>query len=178
MKAEVKALIDPSESFADLRGNLVGSELIEASERAHGAHCYAFLGVSPRAALSEIRAAWQTMRRRYDDDRYRALILGPNAKVALKGLQKRTEAAYDTLTDLRRRLDHDSRFALADALSKPVLEDVFYAEGLFKAAQIRLTEERYEEAAQLLDEAFIQDFRSLSISLTLPSPSLRRSLRR
>jgi tetratricopeptide (TPR) repeat protein len=84
-------------------------------------------------------------------------MLRNEAKTALKELQKRTEAAYDTLTDLRRRLDHDARFAVEDVQSKQVLEDVFYAEGLFKAAQIRLTEQRYVEAAQLLDEAFIRN---------------------
>ena len=150
-------VVDPSESFADLRGNLVGSELIEASELAQGQSCYHFLGLNAEAALSEVRAAWQTMRRRYEDERYRGLMLGTRAKVALKELQKRTEAAYDTLTDLRRRLDHDVRFGVPGALSKTVLEDIFYAEGLFKAAQIRLTEERLDEAAQLLDEAFIRN---------------------
>ena len=149
--------IDPSESFADLRGNLVGADLIESADAARSQNCYEFLEVDPQATLSEIRAAWQTMRRRYEEDRHRGLMLRNDAKSALKELQKRTEAAYDTLTDLRRRLDHDGRFAVEDAQSKEVLEDVFYAEGLFKAAQIRLTEERYVEASQLLDEAFIRN---------------------
>jgi tetratricopeptide (TPR) repeat protein len=151
------APVDASESFADLRGNLVGADLIEAVEEAQGKSCYVFLEVPPQASLSEIRAAWQTMRRRYEEERHRGLMLRPEAKVALKELQKRTEAAYDTLTDLRRRLDHDIRFDVAEAPVKDVLEDVFYAEGLFKAAQIRLTEARYVEASQLLDEAFIRN---------------------
>ena len=149
--------IDPSESFADLRGNLVGADLIESADAARSQNCYEFIEVDPQATLSEIRAAWQTMRRRYEEDRHRGLMLRTDAKSALKELQKRTEAAYDTLTDLRRRLDHDVRFVVEDAQSKEVLEDVFYAEGLFKAAQIRLTEERYVEASQLLDEAFIRN---------------------
>ena len=151
------APVDPSESFADLRGNLVGADLIASAEDARGQSCYAFLEIEPQAALSEVRAAWQMMRRRYEEDRHRGLMLRNEAKTALKELQKRTEAAYDTLTDLRRRVDHDARFAVENVQSKQVLEDVFYAEGLFKAAQIRLTEERYVEAAQLLDEAFIRN---------------------
>ena len=154
---DVQRVVDPSESFADLRGNLVGKDLIEASEAAQGQDCYGFLGIAPDASLSEVRAAWQSMRRRYEDERYRGLMLRTEAKGALRALQKRTEAAYDTLTDLRRRLDHDTRFGITGALAKNVLEDVFYAEGLFKAAQIRLTEQRLEEAAQLLDEAFIRN---------------------
>jgi tetratricopeptide (TPR) repeat protein len=154
---QVAIPIDPSESFADLRGNLVGADLIESAEDARGQSCYAFLEIGPQAPLSEIRAAWQIMRRRYEEERHRGLMLQVEAKTALKELQKRTEAAYDTLTDLRRRFDHDVRFAVQDAQTKDVLEDVFYAEGLFKAAQIRLTEERYVEAAELLDEAFIRN---------------------
>ncbi|MDP6947217.1 MAG: hypothetical protein QF464_23915, partial [Myxococcota bacterium] len=76
---------------------------------------------------------------------------------ALRELQKRTEAAYDTLTDLRRRQEHDARFGVEDGLSREMLEDVFYAEGLFKAAQIRLTDEQFAAAAELLDEAFIRN---------------------
>ena len=147
---------DPSESFADLRGSLVGGELIEASELARTQTCYAFLGLKPSAPLSEIRAGWLAMRRRYEDDRYQGLMLRTAAATALKELQKRTEFAYDTLTDLRRRQEHDARFGIEDALSKDMLEDVFYAEGLFKAAQIRLTEGSHAEAVQLLDEAFIR----------------------
>jgi hypothetical protein len=148
---------DPSESFADLRGSLVGADLIDAVDRARQVDCYVFMGLPPAAPLSEVRAAWQTMSRRYDDDRYEGLILPTSAAKALRELQKRTEAAYDTLTDLRRRQAHDDRLQVADALSRELLEDVFYAEGLFKAAQIRLTDQQYPAAIELLDEAFIRN---------------------
>ncbi|MCB9729646.1 MAG: hypothetical protein H6744_05080 [Deltaproteobacteria bacterium] len=139
--------------FADLHGGLVGQGLVDAAERADGLDAYALLDVQPDAPLSAVRAAHLRSLRRYDEQAYVGHFLPGAAAAALQTLRKRSEEAYETLIDLRRRREHDRTHAIEGALPDADLDAVFYAEGVFKAAQIRLASERFDEAVTLLREA-------------------------
>ena len=148
-----------AESFADLRGSLVGQGLIEAEERAREQDLYSFLAVDPTAPLSDIRGAHMKAARRYSSENYKGFMLPGAAGVALRALQARTEEAYETLIDLRRRREHDLDHEVEGALNQPELEDLFYAEGVFKAAQIRMAKGSNADAIALLEDAISKNSR-------------------
>ncbi|MGM0577061.1 MAG: J domain-containing protein [Myxococcota bacterium] len=139
--------------FPDLRGGLVGEGLIEAARQAERMTGYEFLGVPPTAPLSRIRAAWQRIASRYREENFHGHHLPGEAGAALRRLQDRCQEAYDTLTDLRRRREHDALHRVEEGLSRDELDAMFYAEGVFKAAQIRMAREQWLEAMELLREA-------------------------
>jgi tetratricopeptide (TPR) repeat protein len=142
-----------AQRFADLHGGLVGQGLVDAAARAEGLDAYAILDVAPDAPLSMVRAAYLRHQRRYDEDAYVGQFLPGPAATALQALRGRAEEAYETLNDLRKRRAHDQARAVAGALGDAELDALFYAEGVFKAAQIRLAGERYQEAISLLRDA-------------------------
>ncbi|MEZ4268040.1 MAG: hypothetical protein R3F39_16870 [Myxococcota bacterium] len=139
--------------FADLHGGLVGQGLIEAAARTDGLDAYAILEVAPDAPLSAVRAAYLRHLRRYNEDAYVGQFLPGAAGSALATLRASANSAYETLNDLRKRRAHDQKHKVAGALADADLDALFYAEGVFKAAQIRLTGELYAEAITLLREA-------------------------
>jgi hypothetical protein len=139
--------------FADLHGGLVGQGLVEAAARAATLDAYALLDITPDAPLSAVRAAYMRHLRRYDEDAYVGQFLPGPAAAALAALRAGAERAYETLNDLRRRREHDAAHAVVGALADAELDATFYAEGVFKAAQIRLAGERYDEAVSLLRDA-------------------------
>ena len=139
--------------FADLRGSLVGEGLVSAAELAREHNEYELFGVPPRAPLSEVRSAYQRARKRYDDGNFDGYYLPPSADNALRYLQPRIETGYEALTDLRRRWEHDQTHQVADGLGRDEMEQMFYAEGVFKAAQIRMAKGLNAAAMELLEEA-------------------------
>ncbi len=148
-----------AESFADLRGSLVGQGLIEAAERSREQDLYSFLAVEPTAPLSDIRGAHMKAARRYAATNYQGFMLPGAAGAALRALQARTEEAYETLIDLRKRREHDRAHRVVGCLNQPELEDLFYAEGVFKAAQIRMASGSNADAVSLLEDAISKNGR-------------------
>ena len=139
--------------FADLRGSLVGEGLVSAAELARDHDEYELFGVPARAPLSEVRSAYQRARKRYDDENFDGYYLPPSADNALRYLQQRIETGYEALTDLRRRWEHDTQRAVEGGLGRDEMEQMFYAEGVFKAAQIRMAKGLNAAAMELLEEA-------------------------
>jgi hypothetical protein len=140
-------------SFADLRGRLIGQGIIDNAEELSGLDHYSYLGLTPRATPSEIRLGYLRTFRRYDPENHRGALLHSRAVAALGFLQKRTEQAYEELTDLRTRIEHDRQHGINDGYSRQEMEALFYAEGVFKAAQIRMAQGDAEPALDLLKEA-------------------------
>lgn len=140
-------------SFADLRGSLVGEGLVEAARVAAERDEYEFLGVRPDAPFSDIRAAYRLGLKRYDDAQYDGYFLPGPADRSLRYLQRRVETAYETLIDLRQRAQHDHERQVDGRLPRERLEQMFYAEGVFKAAQIRMAKGLNAAAMELLEEA-------------------------
>lgn len=145
---------DPSStSELSLRDILVGESIIGAAGQAEAQDFYHFFGVGLDAPFSALRAAYMKAWNQYDTGRFDEYQLSAEALAALERVQERIEIGYETLTEPRRRWEHNREFGLDTQVEPEQFEALFEAERLFEAAQEHMTRGDSGMAAQLLDEA-------------------------
>ena len=111
-----------------------------------------YLGLKPHACFSRVRAVYRRACLRYAEGAYRDYPLSDAARAARLEILSALHAAYETLTDLNRRVAHDQDHRVSGP-SPSTLRVWFEAEGIFKAAQIRMTQGDHETATELLRQA-------------------------
>ena len=133
---------------------LLEADILNLSAWSEGVDDYTFLGLTPAACLSSTRRALQISMRRYDIERFEYFTSSGPAARAVLALQKRTEAAFDTLNDPLRRGRLNASLGLGSRLDDArFIQSMFEAEGLFKAGVISLRQGEVEEAIRLLLQA-------------------------
>ncbi len=138
---------------ANFRDILVGESLLGAADEAERVDHYTFFNLSPDAPFSQLRAAYLAAWMRYSGTRYDEYSLSDEGVAALDRLQQHIEEAYEVLTDLERRAEHDARWGVDGEVSRADLERMFEAEERFREAQLRLADGDNGEAVRLLLDA-------------------------
>lgn len=135
---------------ASFRDILVGESLLGAADEAERVDHYTFFNLAPDAPFSQLRAAYLAAWMRYSGNRYDEYTLSDEGVAALDRLQQHIEEAYEVLTDLERRAEHDAKWGVDADVGRAELERFFEAEERFREAQLRLSEGDNGEAVTLL----------------------------
>jgi DnaJ-domain-containing protein 1 len=132
----------------------VEMEMGQRFDQIHALDLYQVLGVSPSAAVDEVRRAYYALARRFHPDRFRNEQIKPRAE---KVFGRITEA-YATLSDqeTRRRYDEEEKGKAERADSRPA-DTSDLARQNFRSARENLEHGHFDKALGFLQNACQQD---------------------
>jgi curved DNA-binding protein CbpA/CheY-like chemotaxis protein len=126
--------------------------LFAERDRLANASHYEVLGLAPKVAGAEIKAAWFAAAKRFHSDAFSGLNLGSAQRVA-EELFARVNEANSVLSDPNRRADYD---VYLDRRAKGLPTDVgaiLRAEGVFQRGEVLFKSGRWEDAETQFREA-------------------------
>ncbi len=126
------------------------NEVVELSEYIATKNYYEVLDVPPDCSQAEIKKSYFKLARKYHPDLFSADIL-PDVKDKIEGVFSYITRAYETLSDMDKRKDYDSKVEALPQEGKRNLAKL--AETKFRQGKTLYDDGKYEDALVLLGEA-------------------------